>query len=114
MPPDHDLENTTIQNDLQALVNDDNHEFSIFLFHSPPYHTMLDQATIRTLYPDEHSTTLHVGSKAIRNFINQKQPYITMHGLIHESAHNSGEWKQQSGRTWSFSPAHDGSELALI
>lgn len=114
VPPDHDPENATIQNELQNLVNDDNHAYSVFLFHSPPYLTMLDQATIPAIAPNKDSATLHAGSKAIRNFIDQKQPYVTMHGHIHESAGNSGEWKQQLGQTWSFSAAYDGPELAVI
>lgn len=114
LPPDHDPENDTIQNDLQVLTNDDTMEFGMFLFHSPPYQTMLDHASLHTVDTDQPSATVNVGSKAIRNFIDEKQPYITMHGHIHESAHNTGEWKQKLGRTWSFSAAHDGPELALI
>lgn len=114
LPPDHDPENDTIQNDIQLLVNDDSMEFSVFLFHSPPYQTMLDYATLHTVAPDQQSATLNVGSRAIRNFIDEKQPYITMHGHIHESARITGGWKQALGRTWSFSAAHDGPELAVI
>jgi Icc-related predicted phosphoesterase len=112
--PDHDPEKDTIQNDLHFLSNNDNMEFSVFLFHSPPYKTMLDHASLHTVDPDLPSATLNVGSKAIRNFIDEKQPYITMHGHIHESYRNTGEWKQKLARTWSFSAAHDGPELAII
>ncbi len=114
MPPDHDPENDTIQKDLQVLTNDDKMEFSVFLFHSPPYNTLLDHATLHAVNPDQPSVTLNVGSKAIRNLIDEKQPFITMHGHIHESPRISGEWKQRLGRTCSFSAAHDGPELALI
>jgi Icc-related predicted phosphoesterase len=114
VPPDHDPENDTIQNDLQSLVNNDNLEFGVFLFHSPPYQTVLDNAVLHTVDPDLQSAILNVGSKAIRNFINEKQPYITMHGHIHESPRITGEWKQALARTWSFSAAHDGPELSVI
>lgn len=112
--PDHDPENDTIQNDLQSLVNDDTLEFGVFLFHSPPYKTMLDQAYIHNPVPDQQPTTLNVGSKAVRMFIDEKQPYITMHGHIHESPGITGNWKHSLGRTWSFSAAHDGPELAVL
>jgi len=114
LPPDHDPENDTIQNDLQVLTNNDTMEFSVFLFHSPPFNTMLDQAGMDIVDPDLPSATLNVGSKAIRNFIDEKQPYITMHGHIHESSRIAGEWKQKLGRTWSFTAAYDGPELAVV
>jgi|APIni6443716594_1056825.scaffolds.fasta_scaffold64590_1 Icc-related predicted phosphoesterase len=114
MPPDHDPANDTIQNDLQTLVNEDILEFGVFLFHSPPYQTLLDCATNHTLAPGQRPAITHAGSKAIRNFIEGKQPYITLHGHIHESPGITGEWKQPFGRTWSFSAAHDGPELSVI
>jgi uncharacterized protein len=114
MPPDHDPENDTIKNDLMLLINDDNLEFGVFLFHSPPYNTLLDLATLHFREHNQKPSTLNVGSKAIRYFIDEKQPYITMHGHIHESASITGEWKQDLGRTSAFSAAHDGPELAVI
>ena len=114
VPPDHDPGNDTIQNDLQILTNDDNMEFSVFLFHSPPFQTMLDCAELQNNSSEKPSGFLNVGSKAIRNFIVEKQPYITMHGHIHESARITGEWKQNINRTLSFTAAHDGPELAVI
>ncbi|MDO9256516.1 MAG: metallophosphoesterase [Bacteroidales bacterium] len=114
LPPEHDPENDTIEKDLQILVKDENLEFGVFLFHSPPFNSLLDVATLRIFDPELQPVTLNVGSKAIRNFIDEKQPYITMHGHIHESARNTGEWKQNFGRTLSFSAAHDGPELVVI
>lgn len=106
--PDFDPANSTIQNDLEILTKEDNLDFGVFLFHSPPYNTLLDQAETRYEYRKA------VGSRAIRSFIEQRQPYISMHGHIHESARISGAWRQNIGRTELFSAAHDGSELALI
>jgi uncharacterized protein len=114
MPFDHDPENDTIQNDLQTLINNDNLEFGVFLFHSPPYNSLLDCAELHTVDPNQQPATLNVGSKAIRNFIDEKQPFITMHGHIHESPRITGAWKQALDRTWSFSAAHDGPELVVI
>lgn len=112
--PDHDMESDTIEKDLQNLVKEDNLEFGVFLFHSPPFQTNLDVAELRNTSSEKKPSILNVGSKAIRNFIDEKQPYITLHGHIHESVRITGEWKQTLGRTFSFSAAHDGPELAVI
>lgn len=112
MLPDYDPENDTMQMEIQKLISNDNLEFGIFLFHSPPYMSDLDQAEITN--DNQGFASIPVGSKAIRNFIDEKQPYITMHGHIHESARITGEWRQKTGRTWSFSAAHDGPELAVV
>jgi uncharacterized protein len=114
VPPDHNPEKDTIQKDLQLLVNTDSLEFGIFLFHAPPYQTFLDQADIRSEKADSRPSGTSVGSKAIREFIEEKQPYLTMHGHIHETVRLSGQWKQAIGRTWSFSAANDSPELVVI
>lgn len=109
LPPDFNKETDTIETDMQSLVDEDDIEFGVFLFHSPPFQTVLDMAGIKS-----ENECSNVGSKAIRNFIDTKQPFITMHGHIHESARLTGEWKQSLGRTQSFSAAHDGLELAVV
>lgn len=111
VPPDHDPAKDTIETDLKQLVNNDTLDCGVFLFHSPPYNTQLDLAAFHS---DGNPLVVHAGSKAIRNFIDEKQPYLTLHGHIHESAGISGQWKQTLGRTLSFSAAHHGPELALI
>lgn len=114
MPPDHHPESDTIQNDLQQLTADNDLTFSVFLFHSPPFQTCLDMASVRKSEHSEEEEISNVGSKAILNLISEKQPYLTLHGHIHESARLSGNWKLKTGNTWSFSAAHDGPELAII
>ena len=108
VPPDHDPANDTIEQDIRKLVKDDDLEYGIFLFHSPPYGTSLDMALTG------NAGFEHVGSKAIREFIENRQPYLTLHGHIHESAEISGTWKQIIGRTPMLSAAHNGPELSLI
>jgi Icc-related predicted phosphoesterase len=63
---------------------------------------------------DHAPVDVHVGSIAIRRFIETRQPLVTLHGHIHESARLTGSWRQQIGRTWALSAAHDGAELALV
>ena len=57
--------------------------------HAPPFNTKLDII----------SSGIHVGSKAIRNFIEKEQPYLTLHGHIHESPKMSGSYVDNIGKT---------------
>jgi len=114
LPLDHDMEIDTIHHELEVLTKEDNMECGVFLFHSPPYQTALDKAALYHGIDSKEPQVINAGSKAIRGFINDRQPYITMHGHIHESARISGQWKQSLGRTVSFTAAHDGPELSVI
>jgi len=105
---------STIKDDLDALTKDDDLSKAIFLFHGPPYQTKLDRAALDGKMIDHIPVDAHVGSIAIKRFIEKKQPLITLHGHIHESARISGSWKDKIGRTFCFSAAHDGSELAIV
>jgi len=63
---------------------------------------------------DHAPLDVHVGSVAIRRFIEERQPLVTLHGHIHESARLTGSWREQIGRTHCLSAAHDRPELALV
>jgi len=109
-----DKKYATIQNDLKELTGKMDLAQSIFLFHSPPYQTALDRAALDGKMVDHVPLDVHVGSIAIQRFIEEHQPLITLHGHVHESARLTGAWKEQIGRTYAFSAAHDGPELALV
>jgi len=109
-----DIEYATIKNDLEILTENEDLSNAIFLFHSPPYKTNLDRATLDGVKVDHVPMDVHVGSIAIKRFIEDKQPYITLHGHIHESTRLTGLWKEQIGNTVSFNAAHDGPKLSLI
>ncbi len=111
---DEDIEYATIQKDLDTLTNNKDVSNAIFLFHSPPYKTFLDRAGLDGKMIDYVPMDVNVGSIAIKRFIEEKQPLITLHGHIHESTRLTGQWKQQFGRTISFNAAHDGPELSII
>jgi len=104
----------TIREDIEFLTRDEPMENSVFLFHAPPYKTNLDRAALDGKMIDHIPLDLHVGSIAIKRFIETKQPMLTLHGHIHESARITGNWKDKIGRTFCFSAAHDGKELAII
>jgi Icc-related predicted phosphoesterase len=104
----------TIQRDLQQLVLAEDLSQAIFLFHTPPYKTGLDRAALDGKKYEHVDLDVHVGSIAIRRFIESKQPLLTLHGHIHESARITGIWKEQIGRTDMISAAHDGPDLVLV
>lgn len=104
----------TIQDDLQRLAGHNDLQRAIFLFHSPPYQTTLDRAALDHRFVDHVPLDVHVGSVAIRRFIEQHQPWLTLHGHIHESARITGHWQERIGNTFCFGAAHDGPELALV
>jgi Icc-related predicted phosphoesterase len=110
----HEVRYGTIKEDLQELAGDSDLARSVFLFHTPPHETKLDRAGLDGKMVDYVPLDLHVGSIALRRFIEARQPLLTLHGHIHESARLTGSWKDQIGRTHMFSGAHDGPELALI
>ena len=104
----------TIQNDLALLIGEDPLVDAVFLFHTPPYGTSLDRAALDGKTYEHVALDLHVGSIAVRRFIEERQPLLTLHGHVHESARLTGFWKIQIGRTTCINAAHDGPELALI
>jgi Icc-related predicted phosphoesterase len=112
--PESEIRHATIQNDLASLAGADDLGRAIFMMHSPPYQTGLDRAALDGRSVDHVPLDVHVGSIAIRRFIETRQPLLTLHGHIHESARLTGRWKERMGRTWMMSAAHDGPELALV
>jgi Icc-related predicted phosphoesterase len=112
--PEREKRYCTIEADLHDLAQDLDFSRSICLFHAPPHNTNLDRAALDGKTIDMVPLDVHVGSIAIRRFIERYQPLLTLHGHIHESARITGEWKDQIGRTVMLTAAHDGPELALV
>jgi uncharacterized protein len=112
--PDEDIEYITIQQHLERLSLKADFTKSVFLFHSPPYNTLLDRAALDGVQFEHVPVDVHVGSISIQRFIETLQPHITLHGHIHESTRLTGSWKQQIGKTFAFNAAHDGPELSII
>ena len=104
----------TIQKDLDKLTTDADLSKSIFLFHSPPYQTYLDRAALDGKTFEYVPLDVHVGSIAIKRFIEERHPMLSMHGHIHESTSITGHWQQKIGDTIAMNAAHNGKELSLI
>ena len=109
-----DIEFSTIKKDLEYLSKGINPKKSIFLFHSPPYNTNLDRAALDNMFYEYVPLDVHVGSIAIKEFIEKTQPYLTLHGHVHESTRITGKWKQNIGNTYSFNAAIDNDKLSII
>lgn len=105
---------STIKNDLENLGLNNNYSKSVILFHGPPYKTNLDRVNNNGKKIDHVPLESNVGSIAIRNFIEKKQPMLTLHGHIHESARITGSWKDKIGNTFCFGAAYDGNGLAVV
>lgn len=82
---------------LAALAKRSDPAQTMYICHTPPYDTPLDQMA--------HGK--HPGSKALRNFIMQYQPPLTMHGHIHEAPSLSGQFAYRMGETWAINPGND-------
>jgi len=109
-----DVRYGTIARDLAILAGEASLEHAVMLFHAPPHATMLDRAALDGQRVDYVPLDPHLGSIAIRRFIEERQPLVSLHGHVHESARLTGAWQDQIGRTHLFSAAHDGPELALV
>ena len=104
----------TIRDELAALAGEADLARTICLFHGPPHDTCLDRAALDGKFVDHVPLDPHVGSIAVREFIEARQPLLGLHGHIHETVRLTGRWRQQLGRTWVLAGAHDGPELPLV
>eukprot|EP01120_Amphizonella_sp_Union-15-10_P016606 TRINITY_DN8850_c0_g1_i1.p1 TRINITY_DN8850_c0_g1~~TRINITY_DN8850_c0_g1_i1.p1 ORF type:complete len:308 (-),score=48.31 TRINITY_DN8850_c0_g1_i1:87-1010(-) len=84
-----DEERDSIQNDLVAKVFVENPKRLILMSHGPAYNTCLDLT--------ERSG--HVGSIALREYIQRHQPYVCLSGHIHETVEQSGRFLETIGKT---------------
>lgn len=108
------IRHATILDELGRLVAADDQARAVWLLHAPPYDTPLDRAALDGRSVEHVPLDVHVGSIAVRRLIEARQPWLTLHGHVHESARLTGAWKTRLGRTWCLSAAHDGPELALV
>jgi len=108
------LAQATIAADLDRLAAGRDIAAAVLLCHAPPYRTRLDRAALDGRLIDHVPLDVHVGSIALRRFIERHGPLAGLHGHVHESARLSGDWREQLGRTWCLSGCCEGPELALV
>jgi Icc-related predicted phosphoesterase len=70
---------------------------TIYVCHTPPADTPLD------VMPRGR----HVGSRALRAFVERQAPPLTLHGHIHEAPQLSGQFATRLGATWCVNPGND-------
>jgi Icc-related predicted phosphoesterase len=88
---------------LQALAQRSHPQHTIYVTHTPPYHTALDVMR-----------TKRIGSRALRRFIETHQPPLTLHGHIHESPRLSGRYVDRLGSTWCINPGSEREYLSAV
>ncbi len=98
----------TIEGDMFRVKELSDPKKTLYMFHSPPYGTHLDVLGSRQVQDP------HIGSHAIRDFIETYQPPVTLHGHIHESYHVSGRFYERIGITISISTCGIEEGLVLI
>lgn len=101
----------TIAADLTDLARKSDPRKTLYLMHEAPFNTPLDQVSADNRFLE--GGTVHVGSKAIRAFIEKQEPFLTMHGHIHETFRESGAFRWDCGKSISITPAHDCKGKAL-
>jgi len=82
----------SIRQDLTKEVYTANSRRTIYAIHTPPSTTSLDRISIG-----------HVGSIAVREFIEQHKPLATLHGHIHETVDITGAHHERIGETECYS-----------
>ena len=94
----------SMEQELKNLIMPENMEKSIYVIHAPPYGTGLDVCDL----------DLPVGSRAVYNFISDKQPLLCLHGHIHESPDMSGVWHTKIKKTIAIQPGQSNFSEKLI
>ncbi len=109
-----DARYSTIEKDLVELAKLSDPGSTVYLFHAPPSDTPLDRTANDGKFVDHAPADIHVGSIAIRRFIEKTSPLLTLHGHIHESVRLTGDWRVRLGKSHSFGGSHDGPGLAVV
>jgi Icc-related predicted phosphoesterase len=94
----------TIEEDLEQLARMSDPKKTIYVLHDPPYGTALD-----TLWNGQH-----IGSMAVRRFIEQYQPPLVLSGHIHEAPKVSGRITDQIGDTVCVNPGQTEAILQAV
>lgn len=94
----------TIEADLAALAGASDPARTVYVAHSPPWNTALDLMHGRT----------HIGSRALRAFVERHQPPLTLHGHVHESPTLTGKLEERLGATLCVNPGASRQRLRAV
>lgn len=105
------IENFETYLDSLPSINQEVQRFSVIdpahtvaVIHAPPFNTACD-----VLFDGRH-----IGSKAVRSWIEKTQPRLTLHGHIHESPKLSGTFFDRIGPTTVINPGCDHTRPHLV
>jgi Icc-related predicted phosphoesterase len=113
--PAHQRRHATIADELEEMVPAiRDFRRTIFMSHCPPYDTVLDRAALDGRMVDHVPLDLHIGSIAVRRFLEKQQPALSLHGHVHESRSLTGAWQTRLGQTLAISAANESPHLALV
>ena len=93
----------TLADELSALVRPRDPARAVYAIHMPPAGSGLDVCV----------DGRRVGSDALRAFLGETQPLLSLHGHIHESPRVTGAWRVDVGRTVAVQPGQEG-RLAYV
>jgi Icc-related predicted phosphoesterase len=94
----------SIEEELELLSLPQDMYQCIYVMHAPPFETRLDRM----------EDGRNIGSRAVRGFIEKMQPYLTLHGHIHESFEMSGAYLERLGETICINPGQSTEELYAV
>ncbi|MFH1502596.1 MAG: metallophosphoesterase [Candidatus Eisenbacteria bacterium] len=96
----------TIEDELRELVRPEDMSRAVYVMHMPPANLGLDECG--------HGES--VGSESVYRFIEREQPFLTMHGHIHESPEVSKLWLSGVGDTFCLQPgqSEEGGPLSHV
>ena len=94
----------SIEEELEELPTARDYRKTVYVMHSPPFRTNLDR-----LFDGRW-----IGSQAIRAYVERYQPYLTLHGHIHESSEISGTYWDRIGETICINPGQSTEELYAV
>ena len=77
----------------------------ILVSHAPPFDCKLDHLA-KIPHP--------IGSRAVRRFIEQRQPLCSLHGHIHDSPNVTGAYSDRIGATLCINPGQDHDRLHAV
>ena len=98
------MQRPTISEELELLALQSDPQRTVYVCHTPPANTPLDQMRGER----------HVGSPALRAFIEAYTPPLTLHGHIHEAPMLSGRFSCRIGPTWCINAGHNGQQLHAV
>lgn len=92
----------SIKDDLEKASSKVNSK-TILVFHTPPYGTVLDMIKNKS----------HVGSIALRKFLEGNRGFISLHGHIHETVDTSGRFIDNVGKNTCVAVGNDNNSNKL-